>query len=124
MKNKKGFTLVELLAVLVILGILLAIIIPTMTGIISDSKDNLHNEQAGVVEKAANMWYLESDVDLENDESCKISVSYLIDNGYIEGEDIIDPKTGDPMTGYVVIKYLNKQYTYTYFSSSTVANCE
>ena len=40
MKNNKGFTLVELLAMLVVLGVLMAITIPNITGILSQSKNN------------------------------------------------------------------------------------
>ena len=40
MKNKKGFTLVELLAVIVILGVLLLIAVPSITSIIDNSKKN------------------------------------------------------------------------------------
>ncbi len=38
MKNKKGFTLVELLAVIVVLGLLAAIILPKITDTVSDSE--------------------------------------------------------------------------------------
>ena len=37
-KNEKGFTLVELLAVIVILGLLMAIAIPSVTKYIVDSR--------------------------------------------------------------------------------------
>ena len=39
MKNKKGFTLVELLAVLVILALIALITVPTILGMISDSAE-------------------------------------------------------------------------------------
>ena len=40
MKKNKGFTLVELLAMLVVIGVLMAISIPNITGILSQSKNN------------------------------------------------------------------------------------
>lgn len=40
MKNNKGFTLVELLAMLVVLGVLMGVTIPNITGILEQSKKN------------------------------------------------------------------------------------
>ena len=39
-KNKKGFTLVEMIIVMVIMAILAAALIPTMMGYINDARDN------------------------------------------------------------------------------------
>ena len=122
--NKKGFTLIELLAVFAVLAILLTIVAISVTNIISSSKDTLHAEQAKQIENATRMWYLESDIDLIDGQSCMISVSDIIDKGYVEGNDVIDPKTGEIMTGYVEIKFKNNQYTYTYVESTIVSSCE
>ncbi|HKM32832.1 MAG TPA: prepilin-type N-terminal cleavage/methylation domain-containing protein, partial [Oscillospiraceae bacterium] len=37
-KSKKGFTLVELLVVIAIIGVLMAILIPTVTNFIGDAR--------------------------------------------------------------------------------------
>ena len=41
-KNNKGFTLVELLAALIILGILSALAMPTVINMLSSSRDKLY----------------------------------------------------------------------------------
>ena len=46
LRSKKGFTLVELLAVIVILAIILAIAIPSISGVIENSKRNAFESDA------------------------------------------------------------------------------
>lgn len=47
--NKKGFTLVELLAVIVILGVLLMIAVPAIQNVIKKSKKNAFESQAKLI---------------------------------------------------------------------------
>ena len=42
---KKAFTLVELLAVIILLGLLGLIIYPTVNGVINNNKQKLHDKQ-------------------------------------------------------------------------------
>lgn len=123
MKNKKGFTLIEVLAILVILAVILSIIIPTTLGIVSDSKSNLNSSQQKQLENAARMWYLDSNVNLEVDESCKISIKDIVDLEYLESNDVLDPKTGETMQGYIVITNGKEQYSYKYNETSSEENC-
>ena len=51
--NKKGFTLVELLAVIVLLGLVALIAAPAITGIIKQSKENLSDSQKASIELSA-----------------------------------------------------------------------
>ena len=111
MKNK-GFTLVELLGVLVILAILLTIIIVSVGKIISNSQDSLSNTQKRRIEEVAKQYNIERG-NLDSATSC-VDVTTLINLGYLEGESVIDPKTKAAMTGSVLITYSSNQYTYRY----------
>lgn len=53
MKNKKGFTLVELLAMLVVLGILMVVAIPNMNGILGNQRLNGYKQDAENLVEAA-----------------------------------------------------------------------
>ncbi len=63
MKNNKGFTLVELLAVIVILAIILAIAIPGIGGIINTAKKGAFESDVKMIIKGIELKELESTVD-------------------------------------------------------------
>jgi prepilin-type N-terminal cleavage/methylation domain-containing protein len=56
-KNKKGFTLIELVVVIAILGILAAILVPVISGFIETANQSSDNANARLVYQAAAMWY-------------------------------------------------------------------
>jgi len=60
LKNKKGFTLVELLAVIVILAIILAIAIPSITGIIGTAKTGAFESDVKMIIKGIEYNSLEA----------------------------------------------------------------
>lgn len=55
MRNNKGFTLVELLAMLVVLGILIGISVPNITGILNQQKETAFIEDASSLVNTAKM---------------------------------------------------------------------
>ncbi|MGI6324539.1 MAG: type II secretion system protein [Bacilli bacterium] len=55
---KKGFTLVELLAVIVILGIILAIAIPNILNLINNSKEQAYESQKRFIIDAAKKYVM------------------------------------------------------------------
>jgi type IV pilus assembly protein PilA len=60
MKNKKGFTLIELMVVVVIIGILAAVAVPKLFGMIAKSKASEVGPAAGTYVKMQQAYFSES----------------------------------------------------------------
>ncbi|MBR3362597.1 MAG: prepilin-type N-terminal cleavage/methylation domain-containing protein [Bacilli bacterium] len=64
--NKKGFTLVELLATIVILGLIVTIVYPVVISTINSSRQKARDSQIKIIEKGAKMYYLENPNELKD----------------------------------------------------------
>jgi len=116
--KKKGFTLVELLAVLIIISVLAVITVVTVGSILDDSRDKLSDRQRRNLEEAAKTYYLKEGMNA--DETC-VDIDELISKGYLERSVVTDPKDSEEMKGSVKITYSSNQYTYVYQEYSCIA---
>ncbi|MDV2885810.1 type II secretion system protein [Alkalihalophilus pseudofirmus] len=96
-KNEKGLTLVELLAVVVILGIIAAIAVPSIGGIIENSKKDAAISNAQQVISAARL-YAAGGGDTVGDDDGIVNASEISDYH----ETITDPWTKDEVETYTV----------------------
>lgn len=121
---KRGFTLVELLAVIIILGLLIGVVTPVVTGIISNSEEEAYNKQVDTLIKAANTWSLKNPEQLSSDKKNILQLDTLVEDGIVEDNEIINPKTNEKMEGCISITYVEeyKQYEYNYISDSSLCN--
>ena len=64
MKNERGFTIMELLVVIVIIGVLAAIGVPAYNNMTKKAKTTACDANARTIHTAAGMYYAEKNVDL------------------------------------------------------------
>ncbi|MBB6445866.1 type II secretion system protein [Bacillus benzoevorans] len=113
LKNQKGMTLIELLAVIVILGIIAAIAIPSIGGLIDNSRKDAHVANAQQMISAAKMA-VSSDNGVFPKVNTKVylSLDYLEKKGYME--TLKDPDGGLTATdGYARGTAVAADGTYT-----------
>src|SRR5574344_949216 len=113
--NKKGFTLAELMGVVIILGVILTITLPTVDKIIKNAKETSYNTQIASITKAASDWALQNTKLLpDNDgESIVIYLGTLKQNGSVS-VNIENPKTGAVMSNSTSITITKVGNSYTY----------
>lgn len=114
--NNKGFTLVELLAVLVILILILTIAIPSITSSVERNKNNVLNKKINIIEAQAESYvdlYKNkiSNYDTFKNGRCGISVESIKAVGLLTDEDLKDADEND-ITGNVYYNNTEKKYIY------------
>ena len=127
--NNKGFTLVEVLAVVVILSIIIAIMVPNVNYLIDKQKEETLKSIKNSINSAATVYISDNKYEVNVLNSCpdnptendtlevtkddeiidsKISVSKLMDLGNLKRMDIKNPKTDKLLNtdaSYAEIKY-------------------
>ena len=119
--NNKAFTLVELLAIMLIISAIIAIVFISVGPIIKNYEKNLSKTQISIIEEAANIYYLKEGIkksyENRNFKLC-VNVEYLIEHDYIEDESIKSMYDNKKLDGSVEITYKSEQHTYKYRENS------
>lgn len=130
---KKGFTLAELLGVIVVLGLLAMIAVPAVTDSLNKYKKNLCNTQISYMIESARNWGADHLLQLpEEGQILKITVSELIQQGYMEGDrdavnaedqlKVRNPNTKEYFTPDPVITISKSGKKYVYKMDNTTLN--
>ena len=116
---KKGFTLVELLAVIVVLAAISLVIIPAVHGNLNRSREQSYDVQVKNIEEAAKNWAADHIGALpDNGDTYILTLQDLQDGNYIS-KDLENPKTQRPFDGslQIMIKNNNESYVYKVIES-------
>ena len=128
--NKKGFTLVELLAIIIVLSLLVVIASTSVSKIMKDSKKDLYNSQIKMIESAAKSYGSENINDLPAGGECKyITLGELKEHSLIDPH-IKNPKTNKEFNNDMIIKISSEKSKYNTVNiiyevdSKEVSDCE
>lgn len=122
--SRKGFTLVELLGVLVILAVLALLIVPVVNKNFRESTADLEAAQIKNIKDAAKNWAADHTSSLPDTEggTVTVTVGELQKGGYLD-ENLTNPKTKEKIDPYsnVIITYEDGNYVYsTHFVDASV----
>ena len=81
-----GFTLVELIVVIVIMGILTAAILPMVTGYVASAKEKVAESNQHMVEQATRLYLTDWEMANGSVSSTTITASELVEKGYLSVE--------------------------------------
>jgi len=91
--SRSGFTLVEILIVVVILGILAAIVVPQFTNAANDARDANVATQVTTIESQLDLWAARNNGTYPDLTSIGETFEDLVDEGYFKDEPT-NPYTG------------------------------
>ena len=112
--KKNGFTLTELMGVMVVLSIIALITIPVIKENLNASTGSLSDEQIASLENVARIWATKNSDELTEDVPRYVTIDELKRSGLIENKKILEMHSRKELDGCIKIYYENNKYNYKY----------
>lgn len=118
--QKKGFTIVELLAAVIVLVVIASIIASAVVSIIGRSRDQAFSQMVNNIENVSRIYVSNNkeniaDINIEGSD-IYVTLQDLVDDGIIKAP-VLDPKTGEeiPLTTRILVHVLARNKYYVFF---------
>ncbi len=117
---KKGFTLVELLAVIVFLALVALITVPLVANEIKKAREDVLANQIDSITQGASAWVSDNKIYLYHGESFKLNLYMLKQDNYVS-DSIINAMTDKEFANnsYVLVSNTNGAMTYQFIDDGT-----
>lgn len=112
MSEMRGFTLVELLAVIIILSLLALLATTAVTKMVKDSKEDLYQNQILSIQQAAEVWGADNLSKLPDEGGCRIITLRQLKAYGLLDSSIVDPRTNEEIPDSTVVKISTIRGTY------------
>lgn len=126
--NKKGFTLVEILCVIVLLALITVMATAGIMSMSKNSKENLYCAKIEIIETMASEYAVKYEKELNNSidlyngyKSLKIKVNDLVVNGKLEpdkDQNVLSPLDNSVMNDVEIIIYLKNNNIYAHIDNN------
>ena len=130
MKNKKGFTLIEILCVVALLAVITTIASASVINLSKASKENLYCAKLELIESAAKTYSAsliyelnQSTTYYEGYKSITITINDLIKSGNLspdKDDSVLSPLNNDVMNDLEIILYLKNNQVYVAIDDNNV----
>lgn len=109
--NNKGFTLVELIAVLAVMLTILLIAIPSISSAIDRNKENLSSKSIDIIKAASEIYvstYLKKDIKTSyNNGTCYVKITDLINKDILSLDEIKESSKDNEIDKIIIYKENN-----------------
>ena len=123
--NKRGFTLIEIIAIIILLSVIALITYPVINNLITEGKEKLYEKQINELERLSNTWVTNNINKLKTKDGYVYDLSFeeLNEQGFTSDKQIKNPKTGKNLTGCMKVTYNSskKGYDVAYDESCTTS---
>ena len=102
---KKGFTMIELLAVFTLLGIILVITLPKMTATLKKSDKSSYDNFIKTIELATEAYVTDNRIIIENGSSTSLYLKDIIEGGYLKSS-LVNPSTNQKISNAIYTRII------------------